>query len=374
MWGGAGAYDPDPGDLHVEDPYLIGKDVTGVFKEGFRYLIPDVEYEFDETTGRVDVLNNVQLAELEVLIVELKYNVGVSPTPPTAPGPFTSTIDITDSAYTLTTDDIDKRARFSGSGATQVLTLVSLASIPENRGYYLDNSSKGVAVQVKILTSGSDKIRFTGFMTGSDLFSEFWISKGEQFRIIKSDDGYWEVIGDYRGVDVGERIPAGYRSHSNTLPENGALIDGDEYPRLWWWINNVLPSGSKYTSSSVTDVGFTHTENRRGQFCIHPTLKKFRMPKTTGLVDKGLSNFDTFGADTTNREIDYPGGKQAAMVGPHTHPFRPGRNGGIDSNPSGGGIRQNDLNPIVYATGYVLENAGIENRVDNNGVIFLRKI
>lgn len=371
--GGAGEHDPAPGSTSLEDPYLIGKNVTGVFKEGFRYLWPDVEYSFDSDVGKINILYGVALAKDEVFIVELKYNVGVSSAPPAAPLPFTTTIDVEDAEYVLSTDEIDCRLRCAGLGSVQSIELVSLASIPEGRGWYLDNSSKGVAVQVKILTKGSDKLRFTGFMTGDDLFSEIWVSKGDQFKIIKSD-GVWEIIGDYKGMNVGERIAAGFGAHPNTLPENGSLIDGDEYPRLWWWLNNVLPANFKYQSASVTDVGFTHTANRRGQFCLHPTLKKFRMPDTTGLVDKGLASFDTFGSDVTNRPVDYPGGFQAEMVGKHTHPFKPGRNGGIDSNPNGGGIRQNNTNPFTFNDGYVLENSGTQNRVDNNGVIFLRRI
>lgn len=371
--GGSGDYDPSDGDISITDPYLIDKDVTGVFKEGFRYLVPTDEWSFDSATGKIDILTGVELANGEVISVDLKYNVGVNPNPATPIGLFTSTIDVTTPTYTLTGSDIDKRVRCAGSASTQVITLISLASISENQGIYFDNRSKGVAVQVKLLTSGSDKIRCTGFMSGSNEFDEFWVSKGEQFKLIKSDDGYWEVIGDYPGFNVGERIASGYRNHPNTLPENGALIDGDEYPRLWWWLNNVLPANHKYTSATADSHSFTHAATRRGQFCLHTTLKKFRMPDTTGLTDKGLKDFNSYGSDT-ERTVDYPGGYQSDMVGPHTHPFRGGRNGGIDSNPNGGGIRQNDLNPFTFNSGYVLSNDGTETRVKNNGVIYLRRI
>lgn len=372
---GSGDADPAHGDLNITDDYLIGKNVTGVFKEGFRYLLPDVEWSFDSGEGEIALITGVALASGEVVIVELKYNVGVSATPPSAPLPFTTTIDIATTTYELSTDEIDCRLRCAGSSATQVIDLASTTSIPIGRGYYFDNCSKGVAVQVRIMVNGSDKIRFTGFMLDDNLLTEFWVSKGEQFKLIKAEDGIWEIIGDYRGVNVGEQLQAGFRNHPCTLPENGGLIDGDEYPRLWWWLNNVLPANFKYSSVSVTDSGFQHTTNRRGQFCLHPTIKKFRMPDTTGLVNKGLSSFDTFGADTENRAVDYPGGFQDHMLLEHQHEVDDrGSESPAGTHPEGQWFYANGGSGSNQGIAKVKKTGGPENRVKNNGVIFLRRI
>ena len=43
---GPGDYDPSDSDTGITDPYLIGKNVTGVFKEGKRYLDPESEFTF----------------------------------------------------------------------------------------------------------------------------------------------------------------------------------------------------------------------------------------------------------------------------------------------------------------------------------------
>lgn len=61
--------DPAVGASSITDPYFDGKNVTGVFKEGFRYFIPDVEWSFSGTM--VTVSNGTKFARDEVFIVEV---------------------------------------------------------------------------------------------------------------------------------------------------------------------------------------------------------------------------------------------------------------------------------------------------------------
>lgn len=296
----------------LTDTYLIGKTIESFFKEGFRFLEPDVDISFDDTTGDMELLTGVNFETGEKFVITIKTAVGTVPASGGA-GLYTGTLNVTAATYTMLAADKNKRVRLKGTGSTQVVTLCSLTVLTVDDGFYFDNSCGGTAVQVKLVLPGTERIRFNGFMlSGTDEFAEFWISKGEHLLIRKFDDDYWEVITDYKGVDVGSRQAAGYKAMPGWLPEDGALIDGDEYPRLWWWINNVLPSTHVITDDTVTG-SYTHPAGKEGMFAMHSTLKKFRMPNTQELSERGLKNFNTYGADT-GRVYDYPGGVQNAKV------------------------------------------------------------
>lgn len=368
---GGGTYDPVAGDTGITDPYLIGKTVTDVFKEAFRPLKPTEEYTFDDSTGNVDIINGTSLATQEKLIIEIKYATGVVPSS-NGGGLYTGTLDIPESVRTLLASEKNKRCRLVGTASTQKVILPLLSSVAVDDGFYFDNSIKGTAVQCKLLFSGSDQLQFNGFMAATDLFDEFWVSKGEHVLIRKYDDLTWECILDYKGTNVGERVTTGYKGHPNILTENGQLVDGDEYPRLWWWINNILPATHKYVTDTVTG-SFTHTASKRGQFAIHSTLKKFRMPDTRGMSGKGLKDFETYNTDTANRPIDYPGGYQAGQVGEFSDNIVVPKGNSYTGSPNqlrfgnGNDIPQNFNLPVTL-------NTGKQNRVENIGEIYARRI
>lgn len=68
---GFGAYDPISLQADIVDIYLIGKIVTGVFKEGFRYLIPGLEYT--NITNGVRLLGGLVFSPNEAIMLEVKY-------------------------------------------------------------------------------------------------------------------------------------------------------------------------------------------------------------------------------------------------------------------------------------------------------------
>lgn len=380
--GGAGDYDPADGATDVTDPYLIGKTIEGVFKEAFRYLIKDVEYENDINLGKVSLLGGQQLNQGEVIIIDIKYTVATT-VPATTDGLYHGSLNVTEATKTLTVDDANKRIRCVGTISTQVITLEALALMATDAGFYFDNSCGGTAVQVKLLLAGADKIRFNGFATASIEFTEFWVSKGEHVLIRKFDAEYWEIIGDYKGTNVGEKVTLGYSFHPNVLKENGALIDGDEYPRLWWWITNVLPATHKYITDTVVDVGFTHNADRIGQFAVHSSLKKFRMPKTSGMMEKGHTDFDYLGSDSPNRTVDYPGGFQPEQLPQHDHPTSANGNNayGVYGQEDEANVRiesyqSNKISTKRNKTGGAKNTiaVGSQNRTNNIGVIYGRRI
>lgn len=347
----------------LTDDYLIGKDIFFVDKEGHRIMNPLTEYTSTPVDGTITLLNDFTLQDDETMVVVIK-NKTTTPGIASGSGLYTGYINITENTRTLLNTEKNKRCRLVGTMSTQIITLPLLSFLSNDDGYYFDNSVGGVAVQVKLLIPGSDKIRFNGFMAASNLFSEFWVSIGEHLLIRKFDNNYWEVLTDYKGVHVGERFASRYKNMPGTLPEDGSEVDGNEYGRLWWWINNILPN----THYIVDDTG-TQISNRRAQFIIKPTTKKILMPNMQNMSERGLVDFNVYGVDIANRPYDYPGGIQAEMVGPHTHPFNP--------NDQAGGSDNNNNKPVMIpgssskTTGL---NSGTEQRVINSGFIYLTRI
>jgi len=360
----------------ITDTYLIGKTIESYFKEGFRFLEPDTEITFDDTTGDMELLTGANFETGEKFAITIKYAVGMVAVSG-GNGLYTGTLNVSAATYTLLVGDKNKRVRCVGSGSTQVITLPALSGISIDEGYYFDNTATGVASQVKILVNGSDRIQYNGFDLALNEFEEFWVSKGQHLLLRKFDDDYWEVITDWKGTCVGEKVTVGYKSHPLIITENGQLMDGDEWPLMWWWLNNVLPSTHKYITDTVTG-SFTPDATKPGQFAVHSTLKKWRMPTTTGLIQKGLANFETYGTDTANRPVDYPGGYQAEMMLSHSHKVKTGGNG-TGADPGRSLIRQS-YNGDAYQTGassggpYIETVGGAQNRVNNDGVIFARRM
>jgi hypothetical protein len=373
-----------PGDVTVSpdgtvltDPYLENKNVTGVFKENFRYLQPTAEYTTDPDTGELTLVGYL-LSDGEKFIVEIKYNVGNSVTT-TAAGLFIGTISVTDENYTISPSDKGNRFMLEAEGAKQVITLPLLSTLASGDFVYLEHKRSGLQMQSKIVTGGVDKILFNGFNIPLNELSELWVSMGKSLYLRK-EGSYYEVIFDYDGTRVGERMAGTFKDHPNWLPEDGRLLDGDEYPALYWWIRNVLPNTHYITDDTVVSGGYTHPGNKLGQFVIHSTLKKFRMPNTQGMMEKGLKNFTTYGADA-NRSIDYPGGWQDSRNKKHGHRVRNG-SGGSSTNPldaptsgfSGMDSLGSFIGSATASSTWVEESGGDDVWVQNTGVIYLRRI
>jgi len=354
----------------LNDPYLQNRNVTGIFKEGFRYLVNTTEYTFDDATGDVELVSpSLDFSDGEQFIVEVKYAVGVSSTT-TAAGLFASTVTVTAATYSVLSTDKYKRHCLDAAGTTQVATLPSLSSIATGDFFYFEHKRNGAQAQSKIVTAGTDKIYFNGF-EGLTEMTELWLAKGESVYLRK-EGSFWEVIFDYSGTRVGERMAGTFNGHTNWLPEDGSLLDGDEYPGLYWWISNILPNTHYVTDDTVTGGGYTHPAGKEGMFVIHSTLKKFRLPNTQGFSEKALIDFNTFGADP-DRTYDYPGGTQAGQVGEFTENIAVPKGHGYTGGPNVTRFGNGSTSP-ENKTWTVTFNSGKENTVANSGVIYLRRI
>lgn len=372
----------------ITDPYLVNRTIESYFKESFRFLEPLIDVSYTSATGDVALLTGADFEIGEKFTITIKYAVGSAPA--NTSGLYKGSIDIPDAVYTILAADRNKKARLVGTAATQVITMCALSLLAVDDGFYFDNTCGGTAVQVKLLMNGIDLIRFSGFKATSDvyvdthsiLFAEFWVSRGEHLLIRKLDDEYWEIILDYKGVNVGNRMAAGYIGMPGWHAEDGALSDGDEYSRVWFWLTSLLPNTQVITDDAVTGGGYTHPVGQEGLFVKHSTLKKFRWPNTQGLSEKGLKNFNSYGLGTdATRIYNYPGGKQLQAILSHGHRVNTGGSGG-SSDPGKSLIRQ-----AYNGDGYGSSGTGIgsggpyievvgdtEQKVNNVGYIYMRHI
>jgi len=364
--GGGGANDPAAGQAILSDPYLDGKTISGVFREAFRYLLPptDVTPEYDlHTGGGIELLNDSVFSEQEVISIELNYLVpqpGVSAT-----GFYNGVITLVANT-TLNSTHRNKRLRCESNASSRlVVTLEDVTAVPDGTFYYF-TSNGGNQYQTKIVPASGQSITYF-----DSTYDEMTLAYGEYIRVVKYGS-IWEAELVHHGVlQVGERISGQWKDHPNTKPEDGTLYDGDDYPRIWWFITTKLPSTHVITDDLVTGGGYVHPVGKEGLFVRHSTLKQFRMPNTQGWSERGLASFSAYNTDAT-RTYDYPGGSQPGQVGEITVPlnkgdgytghvttpnrFAPGQNG----NPQG--------------TDNIVVNSGKVNTVKNIGVIYLRRI
>lgn len=362
--GGPGANDPAPDQQILTDAYLDGKTISGVFKEGFRYLRPDTEniVEWESVVGGgIELQGDLFFSGGEVYVIEISY---LADQTQVSSGGMYSGVELIDTNTTLTSSYRNKRLRcHAAAGSSLVVTLESVALVPDGT-FYQFTSNAGTQNQTRILPDGSETILYNG-----ENYSELSIGKGEFVRIVKVGS-IWEAEQAHHSIlMVGERYPAGWKDHPSCKPEDGTLYDGDEWPRMWWWIKNKLPTTHYISDDNVINGGYTHPTDRVGQFVIHSTLKKFRVPNTQNISERGLKNFTTYAGDA-ERLYDYPGGVQNEMVGPHTHPLPRDASGSQDIQSL---VSTSNADEGITSASLTGNNTGTENRVKNIGVLYMRR-
>lgn len=362
--GGPGANDPAADQQILTDAYLDGKTISGVFKEGFRYLRPDTEtiVEWEPVTGGgIELQGDLYFSGGEVYVVEISY---LADQTQVSSGGMYSGVDLIDTNTTLSSSNRNKRLRCHAAASnTLVVTLESVALVPDGTFYHF-TSNAGMQNQTRILPAGSETVLYNG-----ENYPELSFGKGEFIRIVKVGS-IWEAEMAHDNIlRIGERFAGTWKDHPSTKPEDGALYDGDEWPRIWWWISNKLPSTHKITDDTVINGGYTHPSDKPGLFVVHSTLKKFRLPKTQNMSERGLLNFTSYNGDSA-RAYDYPGGFQDEMVAPHTHPL-PRESGGFQDIMSL--VNTGGSDEGISSASLTGDNTGTENRVKNFGVIYLRR-
>lgn len=363
--GNTGPNDPAPGQKILSDPYLDGKTISGVFKEGFRYLKPDTETLVEwqpHTGGGIELQGSLEFSQDEVYIVEISY---LADQVQGGGGGLYSGVELIDTHTTLSASYRNKRLRCeAAAGSTLVVTLESVASVPDGTFYHF-TTNRGTHNQTRILPAGSETILYNG-----EDYPEMWVGKGEYARITKVGS-IWEAEMVHPFIlQVGEHASATWKDHPSCKCEDGALYDGDEWPRMWWWLKNKLPSTHKITDDNVTDPGYGHPLEKLGQFVLHSSLKKFRVPQTQLWSERALSNFNFYGLDA-DRLYDYPGGTQYAGAGQISFTLKKG-NGYVGFGQNPGWFAPGDPNN-AHPDEVITANPNTETTVRNFGVIYIRR-
>jgi hypothetical protein len=362
--GGAQSYDPPADQDTLTDAYLDGKTITGFFKTGYGYLRPNTESVTEWVTvggGGIQLQNNLIFSADEVYCVEISY---LSDQTQVSGAGMYSGVQLIDTDTTLNSLYRNKRLRCESAASNKlVVTLESVALVPDGTFYHF-TSNGGNQNQTRVLPNGAETIKYNG-----ENYTEISIGKGEFVRIVKVAS-IWEAELTHPFVlQVGERFSGTWKDQPSCKPEDGTLYDGDEWPRIWWWISNKLPSTHKVTDDNVINGGYIHPPNQPGLFVVHSTLKKFRVPNTQSLSERGLKNFTTYNTDEA-RNYDYPGGLQDEMVGPHTHPLPRDASGSQDIQSL---VVTSNADEGITSASLTGNNTGTENRVKNFGVIFMRR-
>lgn len=347
--------DPADNDTAIVDSYLIGRQVAAVEKRGFGKFDPLTETTYTPFSDTV-TLNSDVCASGDTYVLHIRYKNNATPSTPS--GLYSGVVNVTAATYTISPSDANKRFRLVGTAPTQVITASLLAAIADGSTFLLDNSVGGTAKQVKLVRQGSDTILYTGMGTAN--LTEIWLGKGECLLYGKVGSNY-EVLTPYTGGKVGEVFASYLSEEVGALPMDGVtLFDGDELPRLWWYIQNRLPNDRYVVDDNVVTGGYTNpTADTKGQFVVHSTLKKFRTPNMRGMTPKGVGNFASPGSG------DKPGRFQPWAIGEHDH-----RIGHEENGRDGGGGRRIlgaqpfDNGPKTKKTG------GPANLVDNVGFVW----
>lgn len=374
--GGSHTGDPANDTAIIDDPYFVDKNVVSIFKEGFRDLEPITEWTISGST--LTVINGTTFSTGEKCIVEIFYKDAL-PVPGSVQGEFIGVKLITGSV-TIDSTYIGYRTRITGTATVLVVTIPDLSTFADGATFYFQ-SLGGTQNQTRFLMTGSDKIVWDGFGGSTLNLNEFWIGKGEWVKF-EVQSGVLEVVSCHEGVaKVGEKFTAGFKGHPNSGVEAGQLLDGDENPRIWWWLNNILNALDIVTDDNITSSDstwfpsflFTIYAAKLGLFFKHSTLKKFRMPYSQSLSEKGLANFITYGTDG-NRLYDYAGGVQNGQTGEVTGNMTiPKANTSQGESGTGKITTGNEAAEPTDLVVPVVINAGRENRVNNIGVIYSRR-
>ena len=388
--GGSNSYDPPANtdatpSTTITDPYLDGKNVVSFQQRGTSALRENIEWQ--RTTTGIALLGGLFFNDQDVYFAVINYRVSGSSTGNT---PTQTEVNIVANTV-LDSSYYNKIINLNGTGTKLVVTLDSVANIPDGTEFIFIDEEGGTQRQTKIVPQTGEFIMWNGLN-----MPETWVGKGEYLKIKKRGTKY-KIITAPDGMNkVGTRFSGIYNNHINAHPEDNSLWSADDYPRIWWFIVNLLPANSKIIDDNVTDAGYVRPVNRQGQFVISTTKRQFRFPMTAGLSEKGLKDFNTY-ANNTDRTGTDPGYFQGQKFPNHRHimhengliktPGQPDLNlstentGPYAHSWSGGGTagfggqvgpdpKLQTGFPVLDANG-TIDNTATSNIVDNFGVVFM---
>lgn len=225
------------------------------------------------------------------------------------PSPIFSTGRIITANETLTSGDVGKALLIQSATNKITITLPSLASVSDFAFLYV-YSCGGSHINAVFALPGTDKILYNGANR-----SQLILGQSEALKCYKAF-GKWNVDGDLTGVkQVGELLYNYALNEINTIPCNGAVLQRNQYPRLWEWAQQLaaglIVSESAWFSTFITVDGINYF-TKRGYFSSGDGSTTFRVPS--------IINYFIRPVDGTAR---IPGSFELQTIQAHTHTLTP---------------------------------------------------
>lgn len=352
---GAGANDPVSGTDYIIDPYLNGKTVSAIFKEGFRFLRPTEEWA-QVSGGRINLLNGLSNNNGEVWTVFVQYS-QVLVAAPTIDA-FSSVVTIPDATKTLDSSHFNKTVLGSTTANKQVFTLPTVGSTADQRGFVIFHDG-GNAVNLVVKASGTEVIRHRGVDK-----NQVVLGIGECIKIIKLGS-IWRVMDDRGQWDrVGEVLPWNKNTKFNAIPLTGTEYDLNVYVRLKEFVDS-LDSSQIVTYSEFdtpTAINGETVYHKRGFFARDLVNNKVKVPDFQNMHIRFLKNI---GGIDTSRVDNVALGYQHHQIGPHKHTGIKGETTGhgSSSSPQSGNVRL----LVNTSSGSVATIANSETGIHNDG-------
>lgn len=308
--GGLGEYDPAPGTRTITDPYFEGKTIQGVFKEGFRYLEPDVEYVFATDTVTMDSTLQPEFSDGEKISVEINWLLNTSD-PGMGAGSWPEDIIDIFSNATLDNSHYNKELVVIGAATVVTLTFPSFDDIPDGTKFGFNTHQFDNLRYLELILPATKYVYVAG-MQRNELYmgrgETLWMQKKADRMVILSWDGDYLRVGE---IVHGDKVPV------NGIREQGGWFLIDEYPRFYYWFVDEIDAGllgSGTQAEGIPALDFTKfiKDESNGYFWIPDSRGQFlRHTDETGTIDPGRVSADR---KPGTRQLDKVGEFQLKLI------------------------------------------------------------
>jgi hypothetical protein len=224
---GGGAYDPVSGDDHITDPYLAGKTISGVFKEGFRFLNPAGEYS--HTTDTVALGPTIDpLMGGEVIVVEITHLQSSSSGTNNGAGFPNDVMDVTGDVI-MDNTYFNNLMSANSSGAVLSITFPDFLTIADKIKFGF-NTHNGTQRHLALKVPSSSPYYF---QVGQLQKNTIWLGRGEDIVLMKKGNALHVVnwAGDWRRV--GDIVYTDREPLNGLIMNSGSWQSVNAYPRLY---------------------------------------------------------------------------------------------------------------------------------------------
>ncbi|MDF2189279.1 hypothetical protein [Paraflavitalea sp. CAU 1676] len=326
--GGSDTYDPAADTIKISDPYFQGKNITGIFQQGNRYLRQDKSEWSINVDGEiefgVDSIGGVQIKNWAdtVWAVEISY---IQSDTGGGSQKYGDVVIVT-ADTTLSAAHWNMNIYGRGASNKLILTAPALASIPENKGFTLVHDG-GNSINVVLQLQAGETARFLGGNYNNiKLGIGDWIRctkktiSGTAYLFVEPGKGHWDQL----GLIVMAR---------KVLP-NSIRLDGTEYDlsvqlRLADIVNDLPGDQIVPYGNLEGQFDYLATINDEAVYVNHGFFARDlvnNMVKVPDLNNQGV-RFLKSGSDSS-RVNQTPGGYQHHYVGRHSHSL-PRDGGGV---------------------------------------------